>query len=137
MNLFVTTGNVKLSFFRVYPILLLITERTVKMGNTSSTTGRPNPDTSRLLFVIWVLHRYWSVVVERRNSMARTRTTESRDKEDELIHDDLDSQFSACLCSFCQDDGFTDCSRYCALFDSSDPLIKKKTLLQRLVAMAV
>ena len=90
-----------------------------KMGNTSSTNGRPNPDTSRLLLILWVLHRYWSVVMESRNSVARSRTTESRDQEDSAVkgtHDDTQSQFSACACNFCQDDGLADCSRYCASF---------------------
>lgn len=59
--------------------------------------------------------------------MTHTRTAESRDKENEpirtqdltLIPDDLDSQLSACICNFCQDDGLTDCSRYCARFEFS------------------
>jgi hypothetical protein len=62
--------------------------------------------------------------VERRNSMTHTRTAESQDKENEptttqdltLIHDDLDSQLSACFCNFCLDDRLTNCSRYCAPF---------------------
>jgi hypothetical protein len=70
--------------------------------------------------------------------MARTRTAESRDREDEpttpqvitLIHDDLDSQFSACICSFCQDDGFTDCSRYRAGFDFSRTLIRQEQMTE-------
>ena len=85
------------------------------MGNTNSTNGRPNPDTSRLLLVLWLLHHYWSVVMERRNSMAQ-----HRDKEDARVgtgtHGYPECHFSACACDLCDDGGVTDCSRYCGHF---------------------
>ena len=92
------------------------------MGNTSSTNGRPNPDTSRLLLVLWLLHRYWSVVMERRNSMAQ-----HRDKEDARVtsrvgtgtHGYPECHISACACDLCDDRGVTDSPRYCCHFTYS------------------
>ncbi|CAH2106761.1 unnamed protein product [Euphydryas editha] len=66
----------------------------------------PNPESSRILFLLYLIHRTWNVVVEHMDSKS-TRWRGSHASFDGVQHFDsvtLDSGscYSTCSCSYCR-----------------------------------
>ncbi|CAH0719636.1 unnamed protein product, partial [Brenthis ino] len=95
----------------------------IKMGTSfSSANSRkwskkeaPNPESSRILFLLYLIHRTWNVVVEHMdNKSTRWRESHPSSSGDVRHFDsvslDTGSCYSACSCSYCR---LRDCAHDC------------------------
>ncbi|KAJ8727882.1 hypothetical protein PYW08_016267 [Mythimna loreyi] len=84
-------------------------------------TPPPNADSSRVLFLLYLIHRTWNVVVEHVDSKsARWRGSQTVPSSGEglaqrfdsisLVESDLGSCYSNCSCSYCR---LRECAQDC------------------------